>query len=34
MSTLRAIVIGAVSFVATGIAIAGEHLPAVGGLIA
>lgn len=33
MSTLRTIVIGAVSFALTGIAIAGEHLPAVGGLI-
>lgn len=32
MSTLRTIMIGAVSFVATGIAIVGEHL--LGGLIA
>lgn len=34
MSTFRTIVIGAVSFAATGIAIAGERLAAIGGLIA
>jgi hypothetical protein len=33
MSTFRTILIGAVSFVATGIAIMGEHLPVTGMLI-
>ena len=34
MSTFRTIVIVAVSFVATGSAIAGEHLLAIGALVA
>jgi len=34
MSTFRTIVIGAASFVVTGIAIAGEHMLVVGALVA
>lgn len=34
MSIFRSIVIGAVSFAATGIALAGEHLPFAGALLA
>jgi hypothetical protein len=34
MSIFRTIVIGAVAFAATGVAIAGEHLLAVGRLVA
>ena len=34
MSTFRAIVIGAASFVVTGSALAGEHLFALGALVA
>lgn len=34
MSILRTIVIGAVSFIGTGLALAGEHLLAAGALVA